>query len=204
MSNPWARAVDLYRGEFLEGLAFRGTPFEDWLMAERERLRELALETMARLLAQQRRAGATSQALRTALRLSALDPLQESVHRTLMRLYSELGRRGAALQQYQVCVETLQAELGIDPEEETRQLYQGLLSRPPAASSAETPDGVPEVSTLRRGVAAQTTDSPVLRQNFVRLARDYPTSALRPRGGPGTGRPAPSELSPCTVRADSR
>jgi hypothetical protein len=37
---------------------------------------------------------------------------------------------------------------------------------------------------LHRRVAAAT---PVLRQNFVRLARDYPTSALRPRGGPGTG-----------------
>ncbi|HJS58530.1 MAG TPA: BTAD domain-containing putative transcriptional regulator [Vicinamibacteria bacterium] len=167
------RAMDLYRGEFLEGLVFRGTPFEDWLMAERERLREVALETMARLLTQQRRAGATSQALRTALRLSALDPLQESVHRTLMRLYSELGRRGAALQQYQVCVETLQVELGIEPEKDTRQLYQDLLSRPPAASSAETPNGVPEVSTLRRGVAAQTTDSPL-------IGRDAELAQLRP------------------------
>jgi DNA-binding SARP family transcriptional activator len=168
-----ARAVDLYRGEFLEGFVFRGTPFEDWLMAERERLRELALETMARLLAQQRRAGATSQALRTALRLSGLDPLQESVHRTLMRLYSELGRRGAALQQYQVCLETLQAELGIEPEEATRQLYQDLLSRPPAASSAETPNGVPEVSTLRRGPSAQTTGSPL-------IGRDAELAQLRP------------------------
>jgi DNA-binding SARP family transcriptional activator len=168
-----ARAVDLYRGEFLEGLVFRGTPFEDWLMAERERLRELALETMARLLAQQRRAGATSQALRTALRLSALDPLHESAHRTLMRLYSELGRRGAALQQYQVCVETLQVELGIEPEEETRQLYQDLLSRPPAASSAETSNGVPETSTLYRGVAAQAIDGPL-------IGRDAELAHLRP------------------------
>ena len=168
-----ARAVDLYRGEFLEGLVFRGTPFEDWLMAERERLRELALETMARLLVQQRRAGATSQALRTALRLSALDPLQESVHRTLMRLYSELGRRAAALQQYQVCVETLQAELGIDPEEETRQLYQDLLSRSPAVSPAETVNGVPETSTPHGGVAVQAIDGPL-------IGRDAELAQLRP------------------------
>jgi DNA-binding SARP family transcriptional activator len=37
-----AQAVDLYRGDFLAGFAFRGTLFEEWLMAERERLRELA------------------------------------------------------------------------------------------------------------------------------------------------------------------
>ena len=168
-----ARAVDLSRGEFLEGFAFRGTLFEDWLMSERERLRELALETMARLIAEQRRAGASSQALHTALRLTALDPLQESVHRTLMRLYSELGRRSAALQQYQVCVETLQAELGIEPEEETRQLYQELLSRRPSAHPPDTSDGVPETRLSHRDVVAQTTDGPL-------IGRDDELARLRP------------------------
>jgi DNA-binding SARP family transcriptional activator len=33
--------------DLLEGLAVQETPFEEWLMAERERLRELALETLA-------------------------------------------------------------------------------------------------------------------------------------------------------------
>jgi hypothetical protein len=32
------------------------------------------------------------------------------------------------------------------------------------------------------------------------LARDHPASALRPRGGPGTGRPASSELAMCCPR----
>jgi DNA-binding SARP family transcriptional activator len=95
------RAASLYRGDFLEGLVFRGTLFEDWLMAERERLRELALEALARLLARQRGVGALEEALQTGLRLIALDPLQEPVHRSLMRLYAELGRRAAALRQYQ-------------------------------------------------------------------------------------------------------
>ena len=94
-------AADLYRGDLLEGLDFRGALFEDWLMAERERLRELALDALARLLAYQRSAGLAEPALQTALRLIALDPLQEAVHRTLMRLYAQLGRRGAALRQYQ-------------------------------------------------------------------------------------------------------
>ena len=44
--------------------------------------------------------------------LLALDPLQEPVHRTLMRLYAQSGRRGAALRQYQACVAALQRELG--------------------------------------------------------------------------------------------
>jgi DNA-binding SARP family transcriptional activator len=136
-----ARAAALYRGDFLEGLAYRGTLFEEWLMAERERLRELALETLARLLGQQRAAGALEEALQTALRLVALDPLQEAVHRSLMRLYAELGRRGSALQQYQLCVAVLARELGIEPEEESRRLYEEILSRRSPEPSADAPDG---------------------------------------------------------------
>jgi hypothetical protein len=36
-----AKAVELYRGDLLEGFAFRGALFEEWLIAERERLREI-------------------------------------------------------------------------------------------------------------------------------------------------------------------
>src|SRR5262245_41941539 len=94
-----AEAVRLYRGALLEGLTMQEPPFEEWLMAERERLHECAVEAHAALLTAQRAAGAAEAALQTGLRLIALDPLQESVHRTLMRLYAQLGRRGPALHQ---------------------------------------------------------------------------------------------------------
>ena len=123
------RAAALYQGDLLEGLALREPPFEEWLIAQRVRLRELALEALARLLAQQRDAGALEAAVRTALRLVALDPLQEPVHRTLMRLYAHLGRREAALRQYQLCVGALQRELRAEPEEETKALYRDILQR---------------------------------------------------------------------------
>ena len=126
------QACALYRGDLLEGLALgNAPPFEEWLMAERERLRERAVETLARLLAHQRGAGATDAAMQSALRLLALDPLQEAVHRTLMRLYAEQGRRGAALRHYQHCVGVLQRELGAEPEAETRELYQEILRQRP-------------------------------------------------------------------------
>jgi DNA-binding SARP family transcriptional activator len=129
-----AEAARLYRGDLLAGLAVKEAPaFEEWLLGERERLRELALEGLAKLLAHQRASGAAEAAVQTALKLAALDPLQEPVHRTLMRLYAQLGRRGAALRQYQACVAVLQQELGVEPEAETQQLYQELVrERSPA------------------------------------------------------------------------
>ncbi len=125
------RAVALYQGDLLAGLALNEAPFEEWLLGERERLHELALGAFARLLAQQRSAGATEAAVQSALRLLALDPLQEAVHRALMGLYVQLGRRSAALRQYQVCVATLERELHTEPEPDTKALYQDILRRQP-------------------------------------------------------------------------
>lgn len=141
------RAAALYRGEFLEGLALQEAPFEEWLLAERERLRELALEALAKLLHHQRTTGATEAGLQTALRLLALDPLQEPVHRAVMRLYVQLGRRASALRQYQICIGVLQRELSVEPETTTKQLYQEILRQRPshAAVSVESPSTAPAV-----------------------------------------------------------
>jgi DNA-binding SARP family transcriptional activator len=148
-----ARAAELYRGDFLAGFAVDELPFEEWLMSERERLRELALEGLAKLLAHQRRQGATEAATQTALRLLAVDPLQEPAHRTLMRLYADLGRRGAALRQYQQCVSVLQRELGTEPDAETKQLYETILrTRTPVARPESGGGPVAALRTVPPGV----------------------------------------------------
>jgi DNA-binding SARP family transcriptional activator len=85
------QAVNLYKGDLLHGFSLNEPLFEDWLLPERERLRELALEALARLLAHHTSSGQTERAIRTAGRLLALDPLQEVVHRALMRLYVSPG-----------------------------------------------------------------------------------------------------------------
>jgi DNA-binding SARP family transcriptional activator/pimeloyl-ACP methyl ester carboxylesterase len=121
------RAALLYRGDLLEGFVVDEEPFEAWLMEERERLRELAIDALARASAHQRTTGDLAAALRTARQLLTLDRLQEPVHRTLMRLHAQLGQRAAALRQYQQCVTVLQRELGVEPEPETKQLYQDIL-----------------------------------------------------------------------------
>jgi DNA-binding SARP family transcriptional activator len=41
------RAADLYKGDLLAGLVVDEAPWEEWLLGERERLRELALEGLA-------------------------------------------------------------------------------------------------------------------------------------------------------------
>ena len=130
-----ARAAKLYAGDLLAGLGVAEAAFEEWLVTQRERLREQALDGLARLLVHQRKHAEVEDAIQTAVALLGLDPLQEGVHRALMRLYAEQGRYATALKQYQVCVEVLQRELGAAPERETRQLHEELSQRRQSAGS---------------------------------------------------------------------
>lgn len=122
-----ASVARLYKGDFLADLGVNEPAFEEWRAAERERLQALALEALNRLLRRQLAADEMGPASQTAWRMLAIDPAQEPVHRTLMRLLLRQGRRAAALKQYQACVECLQRELGADPEEATRRLYREIL-----------------------------------------------------------------------------
>jgi DNA-binding SARP family transcriptional activator/predicted ATPase len=130
------RGLALYQGDLLDGIRVTGAAFDDWVRAERARLRQLAQDGLARLLALQTRVADTERAIQTASRLLALDPLQEPVHRALMRLYARQGRRAAALRQYQLCVDGLQRELRAEPEAETRRVYREILHREPFRRAA--------------------------------------------------------------------
>ena len=121
------QAAALYQGDLLAGLNVGEESLEAWLMPEREQLRELTMQALAKLLSHQSASGSVDAAIRTAHQLLAFDPLHEAVHRTVMRLYVRHGRRAAALRQYQQCATVLQRELGIEPELETKQLYQQML-----------------------------------------------------------------------------
>jgi DNA-binding SARP family transcriptional activator len=131
-------ALGFYRGDLLEGLAIKEAPFDEWLLVERERLRELALEALARLVSHYMKSGDNERAIQAALRLLALDPLHEPAHRALMRLYARQGRRAAALRQYQTCVGILRRELGAEPEPETQQLYQEIVPQPAVRPGADS------------------------------------------------------------------
>jgi len=112
--------VDLYEGPLLSGA------YNDWCLAERERLQLLYMQCLKRLLHHHRLDGSTDAAEETAQRLLAIDPLQEDVHRELMRCFVSVGQRARALEQYERCWRALRAELRIEPAEETRMLYQRI------------------------------------------------------------------------------
>lgn len=144
------QAAALYRGDLLEGFVVDEDPFEEWLLQERERLRDLAMETLARLLQHQRVEGTARAAIQTARRLLALDPLQEAVHQILMRLLLQVGRPDEALNQYQACSRVLKRELGFEPEDETTQLRDTIVDGLRPATQGPTGE-LPPSRPARRG-----------------------------------------------------
>ena len=119
----------LYRGDLLDGLDVRDSAFDEWLTIERQRLRDLARDGLARLLARHMTSAAHDQAGAVARRLLALDPLREVAHRALMQIYAEQGQTTLALKQYQLCRDRLEGELGVKPEPETEQLYRSIKEK---------------------------------------------------------------------------
>lgn len=121
------RAVDLYRGDFLDGLLLRDAPeFEEWMLAQRARFRESALQAMHELIDLLMTAGDYPAAIHTAARLLALDSWREEAHRTLMLALARTGQSSAALAQYENCRQILDEVFGAEPSAETTELYERI------------------------------------------------------------------------------
>ncbi|TRC93653.1 alpha/beta fold hydrolase [Mesorhizobium sp. WSM4303] len=140
-------ALNVYRGDLLDGFGLKEESFEDWLRIERERLRALAVAALDRLVAHYAATNDPAACVRAATRLLAMEPLREDIHRALMRAYAAQGRTNLALKQYEHCRTALQRDLKLQPEPETRQLFETLRTRrtiaqarPPTADADDATD----------------------------------------------------------------
>jgi len=120
-----AEAIQLYRGEFLEGFASPDSlEFDQWMTQKREELHHQLVEALGTLTDCYAAQGNYIAALKTAQRQVETEPWQEQGHRQLLRLLAVSGQRNAALVHYQHYAQQLQQELGVKPDEETRQLFE--------------------------------------------------------------------------------
>ena len=136
--------LPLYDGELLEGF------YEDWALTERERLRELNLSCLTRLMRYHRQRHEREPSQRYAQEILRLDPLREEIHREAMRLFAEDGQRALAIRQFEWCRQVLTAEMGIAPMPETEALYRQIHSD--AALSPVSPRSNSEPGTLSQAL----------------------------------------------------
>lgn len=162
------RAVASYRGAFLEGFYVSDAPaFEEWAVAQRERLRLRVLDALDRLVEHYLHAGYPMRAVEFARRFLEIEPLREELHRTLMRALARAGQYNEALRQYERCRQILEEHLGVAPMPETTALYERIKvararpTRPDAQHQATVPatDERRETDEQRPSVALQEKQS---------------------------------------------
>ena len=82
----WSDALELYRGDFLDGFFVRNAAdFDQWAMAERSRLQSLATRAASALADRLQRAGRLPEAVNAAERALELSPFDETLFRYLVR-----------------------------------------------------------------------------------------------------------------------
>ncbi len=145
------QAVELYRGDFLAQFSLPDSAgFEEWVVTNREALQRQMSDAYRDLIAHEKHNGDYSEACQHAYRLVELEPWNEENHRELIDSLALAGRRSAALKHYRKCRQFLADELGVEPAEETTELYIQIRDgkyKQPKSSSQEKSE---EVSDLLR------------------------------------------------------
>jgi DNA-binding SARP family transcriptional activator len=106
--------------------------YDDWIVLERERYRQLRLRTLDALCERLTAAGRFDEALQAGLESIACEPLRESAHRAVMRVHLAEGNVGEAIRQYTLCARLLRERLGIAPSPS----MEALVARPASARAA--------------------------------------------------------------------
>jgi len=117
-----SKSISLYQGELLIGW------YQDWCILERERYRAMVMAQLDKLMVYCLAHQQIESGISYGMHVLQIDHTREKTHRQLMRLYYFSGDRTGALRQFQYCKNILAQELGVQPTQKTRHLYQQILN----------------------------------------------------------------------------
>ena len=152
--GDWEAALSERRGSFMEGFTLDGAEvFEDWLAVEREAWSERYVLALSRLALEREGAGETGRAVQLWQQVLEIDPYHEEAYRRLLWLLAEGGRWPEAEQLYRNYKHRLEAHLGLEPDPETRRLFEQLRARktPMRPSAAPVPEALSNPPMVGRG-----------------------------------------------------
>jgi len=122
--ESFERAIQLYRGEFLET-----DRYEEWSVTPREHWQEECLSALAQLAECQAQLGNCSRAITACKRLLKIQPTRESVTRQLMRYHYLAGEDSRAMEAFEIGRRALKERLDAEPSSETQALYEQIRQK---------------------------------------------------------------------------
>jgi DNA-binding SARP family transcriptional activator len=122
-------------GELLPGW------YDDWVLLERERLRQLRMQALEAVAARLAFLGRHCEALEAAYAAVRAEPLRESAHRTVVRVHLAQGNLAEALRAYDFFRTMVEDELGVPPTEQMTRLVQDIPRLRRALTAEHPPPG---------------------------------------------------------------
>ncbi len=168
------RAFDLYTGDLLEEI------YDEWIVAERERLRARYLGILDASLARFRSERKYTAAIACAKRTLAADPWREDTLRALMSTRYAAGDTAGALAEYERFARQLRDELSIAPMPETLALRQSIVRNEAVPGAlADRPDEPGKRTPVKLlPFAGRTREMTMLHAAWTRAARGAGTFVL--------------------------
>jgi len=119
--GAYNKALALYQGDFLGRMRY-----EDWCEPIRANLIETYLFLLNQVCAYFYERNEYDACINIGKKMLMKDNCLEEVHRKLIRSYHALGLNDLAIRQYLKCKETLEKELGIQPSDQTQELFRKI------------------------------------------------------------------------------
>jgi predicted ATPase/DNA-binding SARP family transcriptional activator len=132
-------ALSLYQGDLLTE-----DPYEDWISAHREQLRQTYDGLLSKFSKLYKELGQYERSVSLLKELIARDVSNEQAYRQLMLLYALQGKRHEALRLYEQCRSVLRREIGTEPDKTTIGVYEQIIAgnvRLLPQDNLEKPDG---------------------------------------------------------------
>jgi DNA-binding SARP family transcriptional activator len=98
--------------------------YDEWVVADRERIRQLRLHALDLICGSLASAGRFTQALEAGLVAVAAEPLRESAQRAVIAVHLAEGNLMEAIRQYDSYRTTLRRELGAEPSRMVTELFE--------------------------------------------------------------------------------
>jgi DNA-binding SARP family transcriptional activator len=118
--GQWASLAGTTRVELLPGW------YDDWVLEERERIRQLWLHTVERRALALADRHDYQRALDAALLAVGAEPMRESAHRLVVRIHLAEGNVSEAVRSYLRYVDLLRRELGVRPTARMTEILAGF------------------------------------------------------------------------------
>lgn len=122
-------------GELLPGW------YEDWVLFERERLRQLRLHAIEAMACHLCRQGRFAAAIEAAMEATRLEPLRESAHRTLIWIHLRENNVGEAIRHFAEFRVMIRDELGVEPSPELQALIASQVPADRVATALDPGSG---------------------------------------------------------------